>query len=46
MMSDCEANAGRTALNYNNSILAAFFLTVCGFLRLYYKDFIKFLNHE
>ncbi|WP_223559569.1 hypothetical protein [Chryseobacterium lathyri] len=44
IMSDCEANANRTALNYSNSILAAAGLMISGFLRLYVNEFITFLN--
>jgi hypothetical protein len=44
IMSDCEANANRTALNYSNSIIGAAGCMMFGFLRLYVTDFINFLT--
>jgi len=44
MMCDCEANAGRTALNYTNSIYAAAGFLFFGFFRVYYNQFVEFLT--
>lgn len=44
MMNDCEVNAGKTALDYSNSIYAAFGFVFFGFFRLYYREFIQFLT--
>lgn len=44
IMSDCEANANRTALDYSNSIFASSGVVVFGFLRVYVRDFIEFLT--
>lgn len=46
MMSDCEANAGKTAVNYQNTIFALAGLVVSGFLRVYYREFIEFLTKQ
>lgn len=44
IMSDCEANANRTALDYSKSILAFSGVVIFGFLRLYVRDFVEFLT--
>lgn len=43
MMNDCEVNAGKTALDYSNSIYAGFGFVFFGFFRLYYRQFIEFI---
>lgn len=44
MMNDCEVNAGRTALDYTNSIYGLFSFVFFGFFRLYYRQSVEYLT--
>jgi len=45
MASDCENNASATATNYSNSIICIMILGLLSLLRIYYKEFYKYLSH-
>lgn len=45
MASDCENNASATATNYSNFIICMMILGMLSLLRIYHKDFYKYLNN-